>query len=330
MKGENPLVTLIIPFSHADKALRKTVDSILDQTYSNIEILLIGYDLKSQDAEDEWELLRTDCRIQVISDYQNSFSKALNVGCELSKGSFIAFLDQGNLFHPQKIEKQVSFFNENPETEVVSCLIELQHPGSFPLELYQWVEWCNHIITSGETQLFRFIKPPFIFSTLLFRQELLHQHGLFYDGDFPEEYELFLRWMNVGVKMEKITERLFILSNPSGNLYRVGKRYNLKNSGLLKSMYLYRWLIQNEHPYIWVWGSKKKIRERTQQLEKMGILVEGYIGSKNRETDEYFCISSDNFNWDVAYIKDQQAYCEIKSFFSRKGKTEGVDYIMIS
>ena len=110
------LVSVIIPtYRGADKICR-AVDSVLSQTYTDIEVIVVDDNGKGSDAQKltEQAMLRykDDSRVKYIAHPVNkNGSAARNTGIAASKGSLIAFLDDDDVFLPQKTAVQVELFN---------------------------------------------------------------------------------------------------------------------------------------------------------------------------------------------------------------------------
>jgi glycosyltransferase involved in cell wall biosynthesis len=98
-----PLVSVIIPFFNRIELLNKALESTLNQTYRNIEIILIN-DGSTESLDD---LIRDDPRIIFFEQKNAGPSVARNLGIAKSRGDYIAFLDSDDLFFSDKIETQV-------------------------------------------------------------------------------------------------------------------------------------------------------------------------------------------------------------------------------
>lgn len=108
------LVSIIVPVYNAEKFMRETIDTVLDQTYKYWELLLVN-DCSTDNSKNiikEYE--KKDKRIHLIELEQNSGAAiARNTGIENSKGRYIAFLDADDLWDNQKLEKQLKFIKEH-------------------------------------------------------------------------------------------------------------------------------------------------------------------------------------------------------------------------
>jgi len=116
----NPLISIIIPVYNAKEYLRRCLDSILRQNYTNIEVLLID-DGSSDGSEaicDEYALL--DKRIKVIHQKNTGVSAARNVGLDLAKGDYISFVDSDDWIENDLLETLLNISKESGSYIVVS------------------------------------------------------------------------------------------------------------------------------------------------------------------------------------------------------------------
>ena len=107
-----PTVSVIIPFYNRVKWLREAVDSVFAQTYQNFEVILV--DDGSSESLDELAELR-DERIRYVRQQNKGPAATRNVGLDLARGRYIAFLDADDTFSPMKLERQVACMEEDPE-----------------------------------------------------------------------------------------------------------------------------------------------------------------------------------------------------------------------
>ncbi len=113
----------------------------------------------------------------------------------------------------------------------------------------------------------------------MFRRELVERFGCYRAGPFPEDYELWLRWMERGVRMAKLEETLLDWRERPNRLTRIDPRYSVDAFYRTKAPYLYRWLERHNphHPAVIVWGSGRTSRQRLRFLTDLGVRVETYV-----------------------------------------------------
>jgi glycosyltransferase involved in cell wall biosynthesis len=105
-------VSVIIPTYNRSSFLIQAVESVLDQSFRNFELLIID-DGSIDETKDI--LKRFGERINYIYQEHKGVSKARNLGIKLSKGRFISFLDSDDLWKKEKLARQIEVFNQNKE-----------------------------------------------------------------------------------------------------------------------------------------------------------------------------------------------------------------------
>lgn len=112
----NPKVSVIIPTFNAEKFLDETVQSILAQTFTDFEVVVID-DCSSDSTQDKLKAYEMqDSRIRVILNGRNVGVAENRIrALKLAKGELIAPLDHDDVAHPDRLEQQVGFLNGNPE-----------------------------------------------------------------------------------------------------------------------------------------------------------------------------------------------------------------------
>lgn len=117
----NPLISVIVPVYKVEQYLDQCIESLLNQTYSNLEILLI--DDGSPDgcpAMCDGHAAR-DSRIKVIHKQNGGLADTRNTGIDAATGDMIAFLDSDDWLAPETYEEQVRAFQQDPELDIVCC-----------------------------------------------------------------------------------------------------------------------------------------------------------------------------------------------------------------
>ena len=108
------LVTIITPNYNAEKFISDTLESVLAQTYTNWEMLIVDDCSNDRSIEIVKKYMVQDERIRLIELEENSGAAvARNRAIEEAKGRFIAFLDSDDLWKPEKLEKQIRFMLEH-------------------------------------------------------------------------------------------------------------------------------------------------------------------------------------------------------------------------
>ena len=157
--------------------------------------------------------------------------------------------------------------------------------------------------------------------------------ALYEEGDFPEDYEFFLRLQQHNVMMQKVHATVLRWVDSSNRLTRVDPRYSTDAFFRIKAKYLANWLaVNNPHdPYILVWGAGRVSRKRSAYLKAYGVKIQGYIDVVKKKGIIHFeDIPSKEMCFIVSYVSNRGARDEIRSFLVTRGYEEGVHFIMAS
>lgn len=109
-----PLVSIIMPAYNAGKYISDSIASVISQTYQNWELIIINDYSKDNTPKIIENYANADSRIKVFSNSKNvGVSETRNKGIELATGNWIVFLDSDDMWHPQKLEKQIEKIKSN-------------------------------------------------------------------------------------------------------------------------------------------------------------------------------------------------------------------------
>lgn len=121
-------ISIIVPIYNAEKHLNKCINSIVNQTYNELEILLIDDGSKDSSLNicEKWS--KQDSRIKVIHKENSGVSDTRNLGIEISTGDYIGFVDSDDWIEPDMFESLYNKLTEN-NADVADCGYVLNYPG---------------------------------------------------------------------------------------------------------------------------------------------------------------------------------------------------------
>ena len=121
MKTEiRPLVSVIIPVYNQERYLSETIESVLNQTYSSFELILINDGSVDSSSEIMETYAAKDSRVITIHIENGGKPNAVNTAASVAKGELLAFMDHDDLMVPERLEKQVNYLEAHPEISAVS------------------------------------------------------------------------------------------------------------------------------------------------------------------------------------------------------------------
>lgn len=126
---DNKLVTIIVPVYNVEKYLSKCLDSIVNQTYSNLEIILVDDGSKDNSGNICDYYAKNDVRIKTVHIDNAGVSNARNIGLNLSLGDFILFLDSDDYVELDMVEQMINIFNKY-NVDIVMCNFYWEYNGA--------------------------------------------------------------------------------------------------------------------------------------------------------------------------------------------------------
>ena len=167
----------------------------------------------------------------------------------------------------------------------------------------------------------------------------METHGAYRDGPFPEDYELWLRWMSRGVRMVKLEDHLLNWHDSEDRLSRVDSRYSTESFYRIKARYLRIWLEDQGHHRrpIWIWGAGRITRKRARYLKNEGISFVGYIDIDLKKTGTILegipVIQPEDLNVNehpfvISYVGIRGARNKISTYLENRGLKVEQDYIL--
>ncbi len=335
--SNNPKISVILPFYNAEKTLERAIESIINQDFKNFELILIDNNSadKSRLLAHQWEEI--DSRIRMTEESQQGVMYASNKGADLAVGEYISRMDADDWAFPDKLRKQSEFLDGNPEFGAVAGLVEYISHSENTEGFSRYVEWSNSVQCYDDIFFRRFIESPIVNPSAMWRKSVGDKFGLYRAGDFPEDYEMWLRWLDEGVKILKLPFPVLKWYDSDTRLTRTQKIYSDAAFYKIKSKYLAKWLVEHNpyHPKVSIWGASRISRRRARLLEEYGIQFQSYIDTKksrqiNSEIIYYENLPPAGEMFILTYIRQMNNRGRIMAFLEGKGYVEGADYLVIS
>ncbi len=189
--SETPIVSVILPVYNAELYIKESIDSILNQTFTNFELIIINDG--STDNSEKIILSYLDLRIKYTYQSNCGLAGALNNGIKLSKGKFIARQDQDDISYPNRLQKQVDFLEVHSNIILLGARAKIFTNNSTDFLIHK------HAILPAVLKFDLLFDNPFVHSTIIFRKKDLDVIGLYNtDRAYFEDYELWSRFAEKG------------------------------------------------------------------------------------------------------------------------------------
>lgn len=328
-------ISILLPFYRAPDTLGAAIHSLIDQTHRDWELLLIDNNADPATRAVAQQFAQADARIRILHEPQQGIAFALNTGLEAAQHPCIARMDADDWCHPQRLEKQLRFLEENPRIGLVACQTIFQSSIEDAGGFQHFVEWQNQILSPEDHALQRFRESPLAHPSVMFRKEIAQRFGDYDTGSVPEDYELWLRWMDQGVQMAKLPEPLLTWNDHPERLSRTHPNYQTELFYEMKTYYLSEFIRHQVSPTkrIVIAGAGKLPRSRAELLAGHGIELYGFTDVKTRQIpDTRFVpinmLTHPNAWFIVSFISKRGVGEEIRALLLSRGFVEGRDFIL--
>ena len=330
-----PQISCVLPVYNAAQTLSSALASLRDQTFTDWEAIVV--DDGSTDGSAGIAESLGDERIHVYRRPHEGIVPALNFGLSQARGGFIARQDADDRSEPNRFSAQIALFKRKAELGLVSCLVRHASEGQETTRGYAlYCDWLNSVVSHQEIRRASFIESPLAHPTVLFRRSLIERWGGYKDGSFPEDYELWLRWLDQGVLMEKVQQTLYVWNDSPGRLSRTDTRYRANAFLDLRLQSLAQWLGARN---IIVWGTGQTARKAARYLSKAGSQVKAFIDLDPRKRGSVIqdapVFLLDEFEkrppgYIVSFVGNRGAGTEIRNYLLKHGLQENLDFLICS
>jgi glycosyltransferase involved in cell wall biosynthesis len=332
-----PKVSFLVPFLNPGDALFRCIDSMLSQEGPLFEIVLVDNGSTDGTYEQVSERYRIHHLIRLAHEPQPGIAHALNTGLKYCSGTYIARMDADDVCLPGRIALQSQLLDDEPEIGLVSGLVQHQGPTTNEGMAY-YVETINSITEQDAIRKHRFVESPLAHPSVMFRKSLIDQFGNYSTNAVPEDYELWLRWMDAGVKMKKVNQQVIVWNDSPERLSRTHANYSREAFEEVRVHYLTRWLRAHVRPDkpVFIWGGGKYSKRKCELLESNGIRIHGFIdvvekaGPTNKPTIHYTKIPPAGTMFILSSVSNRGKHEEIRSHLLALGYSEEVDFIVSS
>lgn len=183
-----PKVSVIMPVYNGQEFLRETMDSVLNQTFTDFEFIIIND--ASKDSTEEIIKSYEDDRIVYLKNEQNlGVAGALNRGLENAKGEYVARIDADDIAMPERFQKQVEFMDKHPDVGVCGSHIRIFEQDGAERD-FKYSE------LDAELRVDMLFNSAFAHPAVMLRKSVLDKNKIFYNRDF-EKAEDYRMWYDI-------------------------------------------------------------------------------------------------------------------------------------
>lgn len=203
--NHSPLLSVVIAsFNEPPAVLLESLRSVQAQSLTDFECIVVDDSTKPESANACRAFCEADSRfVYIHPPARLGLSKSLNVGLQAARGIFIARFDADDVNMPSRFQRQMTFLKQHPEVDVVGSNIEITDENGNTIAFREYP--AHHAEIARGMHLTATLANP----TTMFRREAYDRMGGYHpEFKFAEDLELWLRWINGGVRFANIQEYL--------------------------------------------------------------------------------------------------------------------------
>lgn len=332
---QQPQLSVLLPFRNAAHTLADAVQDTLAQTFRDLELLLIDNGSSDGGTEQALQYAAKDPRVRYVHVPEPGIAHALNAGLAQARGHYIGRMDADDRMLPQRFAEQLSYLHDHPEVDVLATATTFSTTVADARGMETFVRWQNALLTTQEHYLKRFVDAPVAHPTVLFRSELIERYGPYSTEPVPEDHELWLRWMDQGVRFAKLPQALVTWNDHGARASRTHPHYSPAAFWQVKAKWFLAWYLRKygvARPVI-IAGTSTENRQRAEQLAAAGLPVIGFTDVRPRVLVGQRFIPHDALPppqevFVLSLVGQQGTGERINAFLTARGGVEGEDHLL--
>jgi len=230
MSTTSPLISVVMPVYNADVYLAEAIESILNQTYRHFECIIICDDPTDKTREIIGKYSESDSRITPFYRKKEGLVSALNKGCSLAKGKYIARMDADDISLPIRFQKQLDFLEAHPEIDVCGTGAEIYSDNN-DSSLFSPPE------SQNEIKFFLLFDNCLAHPSVMMKTAWIQRNGYNENAVFFEDYELWLRTLDTS-GISNIKDVLVKLRKHPDNISELHKTEGARNNNVVLTHFI--------------------------------------------------------------------------------------------
>lgn len=328
-------VSVVMPVRNAARWLGESLASILTQTWRDFELICVN----DRSTDDTPAILRAaadnDVRIRVLENKGEGLIPALNTGIAAAEGEFIARMDGDDFMPERRLELQTNFLDENPQATLVTGKVEHWGNPQLTAGYARYVDFINSLSTPEDFYLRQFVESPLAHPSVMLRRSALPDQP-YRDGDFPEDYDLWLRLLAAGMEFHSLPQTVLKWRDHPQRTSRVDPRYNTENFYRHKAAFIAAWLKKHGHSAVRVWSGGRRSRRRIDAVRDAGIEITTFIDVHPRRVGQMIAgtrvihpdtLQSEREGFILVYVGSRGVRGIVGQWLSENHFKEGKDFL---
>jgi glycosyltransferase involved in cell wall biosynthesis len=271
-----PRISILMPVRNEAVFLPAALRSLARQTLCEWELIAVDDGSLDETPAILAAAARHDSRICVIRREGGGLVAALNSGLEVCRAPLLARMDGDDICHPRRLELQAAYLDTHPDTGLVASRFRHFPRTTLKQGMLAYETWQNTLENHELIMRDRFIESPFVHPSIMARRHLVVEVGGYRDCGWAEDYDLWLRLADSGVRFARLPQTLLFWRDHPERATRTMNEYSAAAFRACKLQYLKQDWLRDKQSVI-IAGAGQEGRAWQRLLSDAGIPVSGWV-----------------------------------------------------
>ncbi len=333
----HPTVSILLPARDAEATVEAAVKSLLVQTFADFELLAVDDGSKDGTRAVLQRLATGEPRLRVFSTPGAGLVGALAMAMTAARGRYVARMDADDESLPKRLERSVAALEADPALAGVGTGVEIFREDRPPSpNLLAYGAWLSSLTTPERLFHERLVESPLCHPSVTLKRSALEAVGGWRDGDFPEDWELWLRLLEAGHRLVCLPEVLHRWRDSESRLTRKDARYGLDRHLALKAEAIAR---RFQKVSLTFWGAGEVGLKLSRLVRAKGVAVVRFVELHPRKVGRRLEgvpvirpeeLGPPGVGHLLAAVGAKGARAQIRAWLVERKWTEGVDFTCVA
>jgi glycosyltransferase involved in cell wall biosynthesis len=271
-----PDISILMPVRNEERYLQATLDSLYRQSFNDWELIAVDDGSSDRTPNILADATRKDSRIKVIRLEVGGLVSALNIGLQACHAPLLARLDGDDICHPKRLELQSKYLETHPDVGLVASNFRHFSRSSLKQGMLDYELWQNSLTEHSLVIRDLFVESPFVHPSIMTRRIIMENLGGYQDKGWPEDYDLWLRMAEAGVKFARLPQTLLFWRDHPERATRTMNEYAVNAFRTCKCHHLLRGFLHNCFDIV-IAGAGLEARAWQRLLSSTGVRVSTWL-----------------------------------------------------